>query len=191
MLDQEPYAPRNEPIGKLMAEHRMINKVLDAFDRWAETLLIEGKEDRLTLKRFVSFFVDFADGAHHIKEERVLFATMMKHGFSKEEGPLAVMNQEHDEGRVLMQDLAKLATQPAPWDQESCREINAQAATYVTLLRNHIRKEDEVLYPMADRRLPPQAWKEIEQAFADIDEENECSGMYDENVALAEDLILN
>jgi hemerythrin-like domain-containing protein len=189
MLNHETRRTQNRPIEKLKTEHALIGKVLDAFDRWAEALLLEGKEDRLTLKRFLSFLTDFVDGAHHIKEEKVLFAVMKKHGFSGEEGPIAVMCHEHEEARALMRDLAKLATQSEAWDKENCRDINNLATTYVTLHRNHIEKEDYILYPLAERRLPAQAWKEIAEAFADIDEENECSGMYDENVILAAQLM--
>jgi hemerythrin-like domain-containing protein len=191
MLNLDTYKPRNESIENLVKEHALISNVLDAFDRWAEALLIEGREDRLALKRFLCFFGDFVDGAHHRKEEKVLFAVMLRYGFQDESGPIAVMNWEHEEGRALMQDLAALADQSGAWDKETCGEINAQATTYVTLLRNHIQKEDQVLYPMADARLPGEAWSEIADGFAQIDEENECSGMYYENLALAEHLIVN
>ena len=191
MLEQETYKPRNQPIEKLMEEHALISKVLDAFDRWSDSLLAEGHEDRLTLKRFLSFFADFVDGAHHIKEERVLFAVMQRHGFSADAGPIAVMNREHDEGRQLCQEMTLLANQPESWTTETCGTINAHAKSYLTLLRNHIVKENQVLYPMADARLSADAWKEISEAFANIDEENECSGMYDENLSLAEKLLLN
>lgn len=174
-----------------MAEHDLISKVLDAFERWSETLLVEGNEDRLTLKRFLSFFGDFVDGAHHVKEEKVLFSVMLRYGFSAQAGPVAVMNHEHEQGRALVQAMTLLASQPDSWSKDTCREINAKATSYLTLLRNHIQKENQVLYPMADARLSADAWKEISEAFANIDEENECSGMYDENLTLAEHLILN
>jgi hemerythrin-like domain-containing protein len=90
-----------------------------------------------------------------------------------------------------LQDLRILADQPEAWDKEACGEINAQATTYVTLQRNHMHKEEQKVFPMAMARLSPAAWKEIEDAFAAIDEENECSGMYDENLGLAEILIVN
>jgi hemerythrin-like domain-containing protein len=172
-----------------MAEHELISKVLDSFDRWSEALLLEPKEDRLSLKRFLSFFADFTDGAHHVKEERVLFAALLRHGFSDKEGPVAVMNWEHEEARTLMRDLGLLASGTGEWTKEICEDINTAATTYVTLLRNHIDKENDVLYPMAEKRLPPKEWDEIATAFANIDEELECAGMWEENLALADVLL--
>lgn len=182
-------AAHKKPVADLMREHELISKVIDSFERWSEALLLDPKEDRLSLKRFISFFRDFTDGSHHTKEEKVLFAAMIRQGFSAEEGPVAVMNWEHEEGRALMGDLELLASGTQTWTKAVCEDINNAATTYVTLLRNHIAKEDGVLYPMAENQLSSKDWEEITTAFANIDEENECAGAYEENMALA-DLLL-
>lgn len=189
MLETHASDSRKEPIARLIAEHELISKVLDSFDRWSESLLLAPREDRLSLKRFLSFITDFIDGAHHIKEERVLFDALLRQGFSDKEGPVAVMTWEHEEGRLLMRDLALLASGTETWTKEICEDINSAASTYVTLLRNHIAKEDQVLYPMAEKCLPASEWVAIAAAFEDIDEENECSGMWEENLALADRLL--
>lgn len=116
---------------------------------------------------------------------------MLKYGFSNAEGPLAAMKKEHNEGREHMRVLAMLASQSEPWTKEVCREVCARATNYVTLLRNHIDKEDNILNPIAETRLPQAAWDEIACAFANIDEENECSGMREENQALADLLMVH
>ena len=188
MLQQQTESSP-QPIQALMSEHELINKVLDSLEKWSESLLLDTHEDRLTLAKFLTFFREFADAAHHIKEEKVLFEVMTRHGFAIDQGPLAVMMHEHGEARDLLRTLAVLEGQASPWTKEVCQEVSDEATTYVTLMRNHIDKENQVLYPMAANRLPPEQWKEIADAFANIDEEHQCSGLIDENVALANQLI--
>jgi hemerythrin-like domain-containing protein len=123
-----------DPIELLMEEHRLIERVLDALDaRVAEPA------------RFVAFFGEFADGQHHGKEEEILFRAMIEAGVPERAGPIAVMLHEHDLGRTLMNELAA-ATSWTP-------EAEHAARSYSALLRQHIQKEDRILYPMARKIL--------------------------------------
>jgi len=123
-----------DPIELLMEEHRLIERVLDALDaRTAEPA------------RFVAFLGEFADGQHHGKEEEILFRAMIEAGVPQKAGPIAVMLHEHDLGRALMDELATATT----WTPEGRRA----ALNYSALLRQHIQKEDRILYPMAKKIL--------------------------------------
>jgi hemerythrin-like domain-containing protein len=140
----------------LMQEHRTIEKVLDAMEVWMERVLRDANRlEQDQLARFVSFFLEFVDERHHAKEEHILFATMVEQGFPREQGPIGVMLQEHDLGRSLVAALANLSQQPTPWCDEDRRDAERTARTFTNLLRNHIQKEDRVLYPLAEQRLTP------------------------------------
>ena len=49
-------------------------------------------------EKVVNLIKSYADGFHHAKEENLLFPMMIKKGFSKEQGPIAVMLHDHTEG---------------------------------------------------------------------------------------------
>lgn len=191
MLELKKTRPGSEPISSLHAEHDMIIKVLAAFERWSNALLLEGKEDRLALKRFLRFFTEFEDACHHVKEERILFECMARSGFPKNGGPVAVMLAEHEEGREIMRALERIANQAAPWTNEDCGKVSAQASAYVSLMRRHIDKEEKFLYPRAEAKLPEEAWTEIAEGFASLDEEYECAGAQEELKELAAVLTLH
>ena len=97
-----------------------------------------------------NFFRNFADGCHHGKEEGELFPTMIEHGLPKEGGPIGVMLLEHDEGRAYVRGMREAAERYAQGDPAANFALIENTLDYVRLLRAHIAKENNVLFPMAD-----------------------------------------
>lgn len=96
----------------------------------------------------VGELADFADFLqrevmqHFALEERALFPVLERH-IGRTHGPLGVMDREHAAFRELLQDLAgSLRSATAAQSQQHAHAI-------INLLRDHIAKEDEVLFPMA------------------------------------------
>lgn len=146
----------------LMHEHRIIEGNLHAMEAWARAARHESDSaEREVLARYVAFLRDFVDERHHGKEEDILFTVMMEHGFSREHGPLWVMLHEHDLGRSLVGTLANLVAQPTAWSDEDRYRLERTVKAYAALMRDHIRKEDRVLYPLAERRLPRAAKQQV------------------------------
>ncbi len=181
--------PSYPPVIALLAEHDEILKVLGAFETWEAGVHATRKEERFGLRQFLQFFMDFADGYHHVKEERVLFPAMRRFGFAQEPGPVDIMTSEHEQGRQMIGRLSILASQSEPWSPRCFTEIHSLVQSYVVLLRHHIDKESKVLYPMVEANLPPAAWEHIAQRFDAIDEERECAGQVQETQDLVAALL--
>lgn len=178
-----------EPVEMLMNEHRRIEKTLDALDGFAEKCLREETWDgRAELKKFVEFIRGFADRCHHGKEEKILFEEMIGSGFPREAGPLAVMTAEHEEGRRHVGILKELAEQPGPWSAEDRSKLSRAASGYTGLLRQHIQKEDHVLYPMAAGQLSGETWKRIEKRFSEFEQKEMGHGEHERLHKLGEEL---
>jgi hemerythrin-like domain-containing protein len=179
-----------EPTEVLMNEHRMIEKALDALVAWVAKLGAGNEsDDKAELARFVSFIRGFADAYHHGKEEDILFVAMVDHGFPREAGPIAVMLHEHDLGRTLVGVLDGLAQQPAPWSDDDRTKLGATAREFASLLRQHIQKEDQVLYPMARARLPAPVQEEMARRFQAFEEQQASKGEPERLRALADALV--
>ena len=176
------------PIQTLQDEHRVIEHVLDALDACAVRAVHQGKDERAGLAHFVTFFREFADACHHGKEEEILFAAMVEHGFPRDAGPIAVMLNEHQQGRALVAALSRLAASPHPWSDRQRTTLMMTVRAYNELLRQHIRKEDNVLYPMAKVRLAA-VMDDLAQRFDRFEEEETGSGVHDRLHALAHELI--
>jgi hemerythrin-like domain-containing protein len=155
-----------DAVDTLMNEHRAIERVLHGLLGFADAAARRGAADRGELARFVEFFREFADACHHGKEEDVLFRAMVAHGFPANGGPVAVMLHEHAQGRALVGALGAQAEETGAWTPEALRALGATARAFAELLGAHIQKEDGVLYPMAEQRLPPDALAEVGAACA-------------------------
>ena len=171
-----------------MQEHRLIEKVLDALDAYANAVTQGATADPADLARFVTFIREFADARHHGKEEDILFAAMAENGFSKDVGPIAVMLQEHALGRAHVSELDAVAHRSS-WSEEERRRLSVAADGYTTLLRGHIQKEDNILYPAAAANLPDKALQQVEERCARFEDEHTRSGDGARLEALAQELI--
>ncbi len=174
----------------LMNEHRLIERALDAMDAWVSTLNLGSEsDDKTELARFVSFIREFADAHHHSKEEDILFVAMGEHGFPRHAGPIAVMLHDHDLGRSLVGALDRLAQQPAAWSEEEHGTLAGTVRDLSTLLRQHIQKEDQILYPMANARLPEPVKEEIDRRCKAFEEQRISSGEHQRLRELGDALI--
>jgi len=174
-----------DPIRTLMDEHQLILKSLDALDEYVEQAAPAPKD----LALFVKFIREFADAFHHGKEEDILFAEMQANGFPANAGPLAVMLAEHDEGRRLTGRMAAVAEQAGAWSAADLEQVRDAAHGYTELLRGHIHKEDNILYPMAQGHLPESSWQQIAKRFDEFAQAKATSGDEQRLRALAADLV--
>lgn len=178
-----------DPINTLMNEHRVIERVLDALEQFCENLESSGAEDRAALARFADFFQQFADHFHHGKEEDILFAEMNKHGFSSDFGPVAVMLHEHDQGRAAVKILREAgANTEADWSDDERERVIAAAREFIVMLRAHIQKEDQILYPMAQQHIPYTIMTNMGRTFDKYDGAKQADGTAQRLLELAEEL---
>ncbi len=106
------------------------------------------------VEQIIDFIKNFADKYHHLKEEDVLFVEMENHGMSRDGGPIAVMLHEHDEGRAYVKQAVDGIEKLKQGDDSAFDQIKYGLMNYCMLLTNHIAKENNILYPMAERILP-------------------------------------
>lgn len=171
----------------LMEEHRVIERVLTALER-AATRLSNGQEVYLRFFTGTTVFIkNFADGCHHQKEEGILFPAMIENGLSKDTGPIAVMLAEHEEGRRLTQKMRQ-ALERLQTTDASRSELVQNALSYVKLLRQHIYKEDNILFPMADKVIPVDQQQQILDAFMLVERDETGESVHEKYLGLAERL---
>ncbi|MFQ5665253.1 MAG: hemerythrin domain-containing protein [Candidatus Binatia bacterium] len=100
-------------------------------------------------------FLEHEVGEHFTIEEEALFPVLARH-LGETHGPLAVMRAEHAQFRELATALRN-ALDAADVDGQ-----HAHGRALIELLRAHIAKEDNVLFPMASRLLSPEEQREVD-----------------------------
>jgi len=167
-------------IDQLKNEHEGIKIMLDVLKNIAERVE-KGKVSELKaedIRNTVTFFREFADKCHHTKEERELFPMLEKAGIQKEGGPIGVMLAEHEMGRNHIRAMYESL------DDLSESEIVAEkfvdnAYAYVELLRQHIDKENDILFRMAELSLGNDMDNKLFQRFEDIEEKEMGEGTHE------------
>lgn len=103
------------------------------------------------LETIVKVIREFADGLHHAKEEQLLFPLMVQKGFSNQTGPVAVMLQDHVAGRNFVKGMDDNIQLYKQGESAALKHIQWNMLGYADLLKNHIAKENNVLFRMADK----------------------------------------
>jgi|TARA_B100002003_G_scaffold137146_1_gene126723 hemerythrin-like domain-containing protein len=155
------------PIDVLMYEHRLIERMLKVLTVAAEHVKVEA--DGETFEKSIDFIRNFADKFHHAKEENELFPLIERKGIAKEGGPIGMMLQEHDVGRNYVKGMANSLRKYKTGDKSQTNIIFRNAMDYVNLLKEHIMKEDNILYPMGNRIISDQERSFLVQRFKEID----------------------
>lgn len=156
-------ATGEHPVDALTREHRTILAVLDAIERQAGALRDGVPVAAAFWRDALDFVATYADRCHHGKEESLLFAELERAGLPGEHGPTACMRAEHEQGRRLRQAMA------AALDRGDGRALATAAGDYVLLLREHIDKEDHVLFPLARSVLSADAVARLRTGFASVE----------------------
>jgi hemerythrin-like domain-containing protein len=176
------------PTQVLMAEHELILQALDALEARLDRMGDEPTPaDREFFEKVVEFLRGFADKCHHGKEEDLLFKKMAARGFPTQGGPIAVMLSEHQAGRAFIRGIAEGAAGIGS-DPRAAETIDRNARGYLDLLRNHIAKENQVLFPMADRTLSAEDQRDLSLAFDRFETQETGAGVHERMVGLLQEL---
>ncbi len=172
----------------LKEEHKVIKRMLTILNVASEKLEKGEEVSPSVFKKAIDFIRIFADSCHHGKEEETLFPFIEQRGIPREGGPTGVMRMEHEQGRNFVKALASAVTKYEQGDENAKAAIIENARGYTELLAQHIPKEDDILYPLADRVLSSSEQKELSEKFESIEKERIGEGKHHEYVHLVEEL---
>lgn len=136
-------------IHTLIAEHDMILSLLKNLEE------LNSKIQSLKNNSESTIFSELKETAenilaaenHHKREEDVLFPELESRGIS---GPPRIMRMEHDDLRIKKRQLLKLAENINNMEFDNFKEQVNETAKYIIFnLRDHIFKENYILYPTA------------------------------------------
>jgi hemerythrin-like domain-containing protein len=170
------------PTEILSAEHRVIEQVLDCLEALAAEAQATRGLDQARCGQALEFLRVLADKCHHGKEENHLFPMLIARGMSTHRGPIAVMLDEHRAGRDYLQSMTSAR------DSGDVDRFARAVRGYVMLLREHIGKEDGVLFPMAESMLDSEARRALLDSFHAFEQHELGSGVHERMHGIADDL---
>lgn len=139
-------------IDEMIAEHELIERVLDSFRAYVQRR-VESTADIRHAAAYGRFFRSYAGDFHHAREEDVLFLALVEHAdLPKDRGPIAAISAQHVAMAAVLTRLLALLEGPLA-DEAARTEAQALAVEHSHALWRHIDAENSVLFPESGERL--------------------------------------
>lgn len=132
------------PVGPLMTEHRLIEKMIDIMRRQAGRIDETGEVDAGSIDMIVDFIRTYADAVHHGKEEDILFRDLAAKDLSDEHRrTMDELVQEHIYGREKVRELVEAKNNYLNGDTQARHGIVTAMKELYGFYPGHIVKEDK------------------------------------------------
>jgi hemerythrin-like domain-containing protein len=159
------------PTEDLIREHNAIEEMLSIMSKIAGNIEKDKGFDTRDVEKIIDFLRTFADKWHHGKEESALFPALAMTGIQVDIDSVDVMLQEHNVGRGYINGLIAGVEDYKKNYANSYGLVSACLTNYVNLLHSHIQKEEDVLFPMANKILGEKERNKILEQFIIIEKE--------------------
>ena len=168
-------------IQELRMEHDAVRLTLKVLDRICQKIELSGKlDDPQDVDHLLEFFTVFVDKCHHGKEEELLFPALEQIGVNRDKGPIGVMLREHQLGRECVQKMKTAFLQFKAGAVPAAVDFTRSARDYISLLNQHIDKENNILFPIAEKQLTEAKLAELLKGFERIEEQKIGVGKHEE-----------
>jgi hemerythrin-like domain-containing protein len=154
----------------LRDEHKTIQLFLSAAELEIASIRKTGRLDRLELQCILDFLTNYVGWAHHTKEEKYLFVKIEERCGGDMSIPVAVMAHEHAEGRSMIRTIQEAMTVDGK-SEAAAAAIADSLDDFIYFMLNHINKENNVIFPLADSLLTPLDQLVLAEKFAEVDME--------------------
>ena len=121
--------------------------------------------DHALLNAMIHYIDAFPERLHHPKEDRYLFPRLRQRTHEAD-AALARLEKQHEQGAVLTRELREAAARYEEQGDRALAPFAERAEQYATFYWQHMREEEELVLPVAQRVLTPEDWQEIDAAFA-------------------------
>ncbi|WP_440951529.1 hemerythrin domain-containing protein [Methanococcoides sp. FTZ1] len=167
-----------KPTDDLKEEHHAVKLMLKILDGICVDIESGNKVEHEHLENVVEFLKVFVDKCHHTKEEEYLFPAMKKAEILGSTVIIDSLLIEHETGRRNVRMISEAVS--GKMDSEALSTIVKNSRDYVELLSQHIDKEDNKLFPLADKHLAPEIQEDLFKSFEIVEIEKIGEGKHEE-----------
>jgi PAS domain S-box-containing protein len=157
------------PIGILIEEHKMLQQITEKLIILNEKIQKAENidlviEELSQIKHILNELIDAEK--HYLREENVLFPILEKHGITE---PPAIMWMEHNQLRENKKQLKTLIDNSTRISFSDFKEQLSKLINSIkSVLDAHIYKENNILFPVAQRVITEREWIDIREDFDEI-----------------------
>jgi hemerythrin-like domain-containing protein len=156
-LKEIKYSP---PMKKMVDEHVLIKRWLALIPKVIDNIDLETEEGVQLINNGIDFIRNYADKYHHAKEEDEAFKY-----FDVSFDMIKVIQNDHKKVRSHVKAMLQAI------EDKDKKTLADHLKAYSEILPEHIKKEDEILFPWMDRKLTTTQVGELYSKFNEIDED--------------------
>jgi hemerythrin-like domain-containing protein len=132
------------PIGLLMMEHRLIERMIASMEKEAERIKREKRANFEFIEKAVDFIRTYTDRLHHGKEENILFRALKAKKLEEQHRKtMEELIEEHLWGRKKVAELVDVSQKHKEGDGNAIHTILECLQELVHFYPQHIKKEDK------------------------------------------------
>ena len=150
----------------ILDEHRSLAAVLHGLKYLVDQVRDGRRKPAFEVLRAMVHYIDvFPDQLHHPKEDRYLFARLRLRS-TEVNSVLDQLEAEHIHGAKLIRDLEQDLLRWEMGGEKNFGAFAEKVKQYADFHWHHMRQEEQVVLPLAERVLTEEDWREIDAAFA-------------------------
>ena len=153
-----------KPTEDLKKEHDELREMFKVMDAMAERLDRNEEVESNHLTEVTDYLNVVVDKNHHAKEENYLFPAMKESGEQEATAPIDELLQEHEESRELLRQMEQSGSSDPATFTHSARE-------FIKAVGEHMDKEDNDVFPAADKVLSAEAQETMGKDFERTEEQ--------------------
>jgi hemerythrin-like domain-containing protein len=142
----------------LIQDHKIILRALQVLEQMAQMVEKHEAVEQEDVEAILRFLHLFADEHHQAKEESTLFPELLRTSTAQHR-PLQQMRFEHEQERSLVR-----ALEDALYTKKGVDFVRF-ADRFVSLIRTHIYKEDNILFDLVEHWLSPEQDAKVVEEF--------------------------
>ena len=146
-------------------EHRSIAAILHGMEYLVQRIRARRKKVDPRVFHAMLYYLDtFSERMHHPKEDQYLFKAMRERGV--EAGThVADLEEDHARGEDALRRLAQCLIRYEEGGEQEFPAFEREVENFVRNYRDHMRKEEDIVFPLAERLLSASDWQAIDRAF--------------------------
>jgi hemerythrin-like domain-containing protein len=145
------------PIGPLMIEHRLIERMIGIMKDEIKTLKVSKNPNPVFIDTTVDFIRTYADATHHGKEENILFRELKKKKLSPEhQAQMEDLINDHIIGRKATAELVDARNRFFNGDIGAIKTIVEKMQFLTEFYPKHIEKEDKHFFTPVMKYFTPE-----------------------------------
>ena len=146
-------------------EHRSIGAILHGMEYLVDRVRTrKAKIDPRVFSAMIYYLDTFSERMHHPKEDRYLFKAMRSRG-GEAAAVVADLEKEHAAGGEALKRLEQSLVRYEEGGDKEFPAFAEAVAKFVREYRDHMQKEESVVFPLAQRILSTADWQAIDRAF--------------------------